>query len=106
MTQTYTDIDLSFDELVRACGGGADWVVQLIEEEVISINGSPAQARYSSLHLARIRRAGRIHRDFDASAAATALGLLPPSGMKIAWASFALAAMLEAATCTEASFGS
>ncbi|MFD1243879.1 chaperone modulator CbpM [Paralysiella testudinis] len=73
MTQTYTDIDLSFDELVRACGGGADWVVQLIEEEVISINGSPAQARYSSLHLARIRRAGRIHRDFDASAAATAL---------------------------------
>ena len=58
MTQTYTDIDLSFDELVRACGGGADWVVQLIEEEVISINGSPAQARYSSLHLARIRRAG------------------------------------------------
>ena len=48
MTQTYTDIDLSFDELVRACGGGADWVVQLIEEEVISINGSPAQARYSS----------------------------------------------------------
>lgn len=73
MTQTYTDIDLSFDELVRACGGGADWVVQLIDEEVISINGSPTQARYSSLHLARIRRAGRIHRDFDASAAATAL---------------------------------
>ena len=73
MTQTYTDIDLSFDELVRACGGGADWVVQLIDEEVISINSSPTQARYSSLHLARIRRAGRIHRDFDASAAATAL---------------------------------
>ena len=59
MTQAYTDIDLSFDELVRACGGGADWVVQLIDEEVISINGSPTQARYSSLHLARIRRAGR-----------------------------------------------
>ena len=73
MTQAYTDIDLSFDELVRACGGGADWVVQLIDEEVISINDSPTQARYSSLHLARIRRAGRIHRDFDASAAATAL---------------------------------
>ncbi len=73
MTQVYTDIDLSFDELVRACGSDADWVVQLIEEEVISIEGEPAQARYSSLHLTHIRRAARIHRDFDASAAATAL---------------------------------
>lgn len=69
----FTDIDFSFDELVDACGNGPDWIISLIEEEVITIHGNPAQARYNGAALARIRRASRIHRDFDASASATAL---------------------------------
>ncbi|MBH5329922.1 MerR family transcriptional regulator [Eikenella sp. S3360] len=67
------DIQLSFNEIVRACDGDADWVVNVIEEEIVSIQGSPQQAGFSGWQLARIRRARRISRDFEASVPATAL---------------------------------
>lgn len=67
------DISLTFEELVHASGCEAAWVVSLIEEDVIRIDGSPQSARYHGLELARLRRAERIRRDFDASAAACAL---------------------------------
>ena len=35
------DIQLTFNEIVRACDGDADWVVNVIEEEIISVQGSP-----------------------------------------------------------------
>ena len=39
------DIQLTFNEIVRACDGDADWVVNVIEEEIISVQGSvPATA--------------------------------------------------------------
>ncbi|KGQ71118.1 MerR family transcriptional regulator [Chelonobacter oris] len=67
------DIQLTFDEIVRACDNNVDWVVSVIEEEIISIHGNPQQASFSGFQLARLRRAHRISRDFDAGAAATAL---------------------------------
>ncbi|OSI12783.1 chaperone modulator CbpM [Neisseria canis] len=67
------DVQLSFNEIVHACGDDTDWVVRIIEEEIISVSGSPQQASFSGFQLARIRRARRISRDFEASAPATAL---------------------------------
>ena len=67
------DIQLTFSEIVRACDGDADWVVNVIEEEIISVQGSPREAGFSGWQLARIRRARRISRDFEASVPATAL---------------------------------
>ena len=64
------DIQLTFNEIVRACDGDADWVVNVIEEEIISVQGSPREAGFSGWQLARTRR---ISRDFEASVPATAL---------------------------------
>ena len=50
------DIQLTFNEIVRACDGDADWVVNVIEEEIISVQGSPREAGFSGWQLARIRR--------------------------------------------------
>ena len=41
------DIQLTFNEIVRACDGDADWVVNVIEEEIISVQGSPREAGFS-----------------------------------------------------------
>ncbi|HRM21422.1 MAG TPA: chaperone modulator CbpM [Neisseria sp.] len=72
MNQEY-DVQLSFEELVHACDNDRQWVVSLIEENAISISGEPHLATFSGYQLARVRRARRLHRDFDASAAAAAL---------------------------------
>ncbi len=67
------DIELGFEDFVRACGSEPEWIVALIEENVISVEGAPKTAHYSGWQLARVRRAHRLHRDFDASAPAVAL---------------------------------
>lgn len=67
------DIQLTFEEIVCACDGNAEWVVSVIEEEIISIDGNPQSASFSGFQLARLRRAHRISRDFEASVPATAL---------------------------------
>ena len=56
MTQ-HTDITLTFEEILAA-----------------SVNGRPEQTLYSGFQLARIRRAQRLSRDFDAGI--PALGLI------------------------------
>ena len=67
------DITLSYHEIIRACGDDADWLVRIIEADIIHVSGDPQQATYDGYQLARIRRAHRISRDFEASAPATAL---------------------------------
>ena len=67
------DIQLSYHEIIRACGDDADWLVRIIEADIIHVSGDPQQATYDGYQLARIRRAHRISRDFEASAPATAL---------------------------------
>ncbi|MCQ9325502.1 MULTISPECIES: chaperone modulator CbpM [Neisseria] len=72
MNQEY-DVQLTFNEIVRACNDDRDWVVSVIEEEIISVSGRPDEAVFSGFQLARLRRARRISRDFEASIPATAL---------------------------------
>ena len=67
------DIQLSYHEIIRACGDDADWLVRIIEADIIHVSGDPQAATYSGYQLARSRRAHRISRDFEASAPATAL---------------------------------
>lgn len=69
-----TDLLLSFDELIAASHSERNWVLALIEEEVISVSGTPQQAEFSGFHLARVRRAQRLSHDFEASV--PALGLI------------------------------
>lgn len=67
------DIQLTYHEIIRACDDDADWLVRIIEADIIHVSGDPQAATYSGYQLARIRRAHRISRDFEASAPATAL---------------------------------
>lgn len=67
------DIYLTFSEVISTCNCEPEWLVSLVEESAIHIDGEPQQAQYSGYQLAQIRRALRIRRDFEASAPATAL---------------------------------
>ena len=69
-----TDITLNFEEIVRIGQCRREWLLELIEEGIISIEGRPEQAQFSGFQLARVRRAARISRDFDAGI--PALGLI------------------------------
>lgn len=68
------DITLSFDEILKVCAIDRQWLLALIDEGVITVEGQPEQALYSGFQMGRIRRAGRISRDFEASV--PALGLI------------------------------
>ena len=46
MTQ-HTDITLTFEEILAASRCRRDWLLELIEEEIISVNGRPEQTLYS-----------------------------------------------------------
>ena len=67
------DIKLSYHEIIRACDSDDNWFTSIIEADIIHVSGDPQQATYDGYQLARIRRAHRISRDFEASAPATAL---------------------------------
>lgn len=68
------DITLSFDEILEVCACDRQWLLALIEEGVIAVEGKPEQALFSGFQMGRIRRAGKIGRDFEASV--PALGLI------------------------------
>ncbi|SUO95513.1 chaperone modulator CbpM [Suttonella ornithocola] len=68
-----TDISLSFEELLCNCDNDRQWLLSLIEEEIILVDGQPETATFSGLQLARIRKARRISRDFEAGVPALAL---------------------------------
>ena len=69
------DIQLSYREIIRACGSNDNWFINIIEADIIHISDDPQQATYAGYQLARICRAHRISRDFEASAPATVLVL-------------------------------
>ena len=68
-----TDIVMSLDELVAACGQEPQWVMALIEESIIDYD-VPETRQFSGYQLTTVRRAARLSRDFDASV--PALGLI------------------------------
>lgn len=67
-----TDIIMSLDELVSACGQQRQWVLALIEENIIEYD-VPDREQFSGYQLATVRRASRLSRDFDASVPAIGL---------------------------------
>lgn len=67
------DIRFSFNEMLRVCAAERQWLLELIEEGIISVEGQPEQAIFSGFQMARVRRACRLRHDFDASVPALSL---------------------------------
>ncbi|MGM8888134.1 MULTISPECIES: chaperone modulator CbpM [unclassified Psychrobacter] len=68
----FTDIIMSLDELVTACGQERQWVIKLIEENIIEYD-VPEREQFTGYQLTTVRRASRLSRDFDASVPAIGL---------------------------------
>ena len=66
------DLIMSFDELVSACGQERQWVIALIEENIIEYD-VPNSEQFSGYQLTTVRRASRLSRDFEASVPAIGL---------------------------------
>jgi chaperone modulatory protein CbpM len=56
---------LSIEELARACGAEAQWIVELVAVGVL--------ARFRAADLTRARRVARLQRDFEATVEAAAV---------------------------------
>ena len=67
-----TDLIMSFDELVSACGQEPQWVIALIEENIIEYD-VPESEQFTGFQLTTVRRASRLSRDFEASVPAIGL---------------------------------
>lgn len=67
-----TDIIMSLDELISACGQERQWVIALIEESIIEYD-VPESEQFSGYQLTTVRRASRLSRDFEASVPAIGL---------------------------------
>ncbi|WP_201529137.1 MULTISPECIES: chaperone modulator CbpM [Psychrobacter] len=67
-----TDIIMSLDELISACGQERQWVIALIEENIIEYD-VPESEQFSGYQLTTVRRASRLSRDFEASVPAIGL---------------------------------
>ena len=68
----FTDIIMSLDELVSACGQERQWVIELIEENIIKYD-VPEHEKFTGYQLTTVRRASRLSRDFEASVPAIGL---------------------------------
>ncbi|WP_367104867.1 chaperone modulator CbpM [uncultured Psychrobacter sp.] len=68
----FTDIIMSFDELVSVCGQERQWILALIEENIIEYD-VPETKQFTGYQLTTVRRASRLSRDFDASVPAIGL---------------------------------
>jgi len=69
-------IDLTLDDLCRACAAQSALIVELVEEDVIVPNGTAQETwRFTGLHLRRARVAVRLHRDLGVNPAGAALAL-------------------------------
>lgn len=67
-----TDIIMSLDELISACGQERQWVIELIEENIIEYD-VPERQQFTGYQLTTVRRASRLSRDFEASVPAIGL---------------------------------
>ncbi|WP_435979581.1 chaperone modulator CbpM [Psychrobacter sp. DM4] len=68
----FNDLIMSFDELVSACGQERQWVLALIEENIIEYD-VPEYEQFTGYQLTTVRRASRLSRDFEASVPAIGL---------------------------------
>jgi len=69
-------VDLTLDEVCRACSAEQAQLVALVEEGVIEPSGGePAGWRFTGMHLRRARVAVRLERDLGVNPAGAALAL-------------------------------
>jgi chaperone modulatory protein CbpM len=69
-------VDLTLDEVCRACSAGHAQLVALVDEGVIAPSGAePAGWRFTGVHLRRARVAVRLERDLGVNPAGAALAL-------------------------------
>ncbi len=67
---------LTLEQLCRACGAHADWVISLVEESIIEPQGNEMHVwRFSGASLVRVRSALRLQRDLGVNLAGIALAL-------------------------------
>lgn len=66
---------LDLHHFATACGQNPEWVLQLIEFDILRISNPPEKHQFVGEDLVRARRAYRLQRDFDASLAAVAVML-------------------------------
>jgi chaperone modulatory protein CbpM len=67
---------LTLDELCRACDVPTEWLLELVEEGVITPSGDVApQWRFTGVHLRHARVAVRLQRDLGVNPAGAALAL-------------------------------
>ena len=69
------DEQLSFDlaHFAQACGQSQQWVLQLLEYEILPMRPDERIHQFFGDDIARARRAYRLQRDFDASFSAVAM---------------------------------
>ena len=71
------DEQCTFDltHFAQVSGQSPEWILQLIEYDILSTSGQPQQYRFSGTDVIRARRAYRLQRDFDASLSAVSVML-------------------------------
>ena len=76
-TAEIVDEHRSFDlkHFAEACGQSTDWVLKLIDYDILQIQVDPQSHQFIGEDVARARRAYRLQRDFDASLSAVAVML-------------------------------
>lgn len=69
-------VDLTLEELCRACSAEVDQLTALVDEGVIAPEGgTPSGWRFSGVQLRRVRVAVRLQRDLGVNTAGAALAL-------------------------------
>lgn len=69
-------VELSLNDLCRACSGSTEWVIELVEEGVLEPTGHErAYWRFSGFSLQRALTAKRLQHDLDVNLAGVALAL-------------------------------
>ena len=71
------DEQRTFDltHFAQICGQSPEWILQLIEFDILSAPAQPQQYHFQGKDVIRARRAYRLQRDFDASLSAVAVML-------------------------------
>jgi len=70
------EIELSLNELCKACSSSAEWVIELVDEGVLEpVNSEQIHWRFSGISLQRAYTAMRLQQDLGINLAGIALAL-------------------------------
>ena len=69
------NVALDLEHFAENCGQSTEWVLKLIDYDILPIKVDPQSYQFIGEDVARARRAYRLQRDFDASLSAVAVML-------------------------------